>query len=347
MSAPVRVLVVDDSPFVCRLLTAHLHSAPDLRVVATAHGGPVALARARELRPDAITLDVEMPGMGGLDVLEELMHNAPTPVVLISGVSWRAATVTVRALSLGAVDFVLKYRPGSDTDPDRLRQEVVAKVRLAARVKVIRSLGGRRLAPVAAAVALAPPVRGVLFPVIVVGASTGGPLALQELLAPLPADFPAAVLVVQHMPPTFTGVLAVQLDRQVALRVKEAEAGDRVTPGLVLVAPGDFHLVARSDGRVELLRGPKIGGHRPSIDVTMQSVAEVYGTRATGIVLTGMGCDGAAGLAAIRGRGGRTFAQDAATCAVNGMPQRAIERNVVDHVAPPAEIARLLRLYHA
>jgi two-component system chemotaxis response regulator CheB len=178
--------------------------------------------------------------------------------------------------------------------------------------------------------------------VVVIGASTDGPLALRELLENLAADFSAALIVVQHMPATFTAVLAAQLDRQLALAVKEAEDGDRLQPGLVLVAPGDYHLLARSDGTVEIASGPTIAGHCPSIDVTMQSVAQVFGPRAKGVILTGMGRDGALGLIAIKARGGQTFAQDAVTCVVNGMPRHAIACGAVDHIGPPEEIARLL-----
>jgi two-component system chemotaxis response regulator CheB len=168
-------------------------------------------------------------------------------------------------------------------------------------------------------------------------------VALRELLGNLSPNFPAAVIIVQHMPATFTGVLAAQLDRQVPFKVKEAQAGDRLQPGLALVAPGDYHLLLRPDSRVELNQGPEIGGHRPSIDVTMQSVAQLYGARTKGVVLTGMGNDGSLGLAAIHAKGGKTFAQDADSCVVDGMPQRAIEKGVVDHVAPPTNIAQLLR----
>jgi two-component system chemotaxis response regulator CheB len=180
--------------------------------------------------------------------------------------------------------------------------------------------------------------------VVVIGASTGGPVALRELLSNLPADFSAAIIVIQHMPASFTEVLAAQLDRQVPLMVKEAETGDLLQPGLVLVAPGDYHLLLQPNAQVELSQGPAIEGHRPSIDVTMQSVAQIYGARTRGIVLTGMGDDGSQGLISIRSKGGKTFCQDAASCVVNGMPQRAIEKGVVDHVAPPAEIAHLLRM---
>ncbi|MBL8796070.1 MAG: chemotaxis-specific protein-glutamate methyltransferase CheB [Planctomycetia bacterium] len=339
MNEPITVLVVDDSPFVCRLLTAHLQSAPGLQVVGTAHDGAQALERTRQLRPQVVTLDVDMPGTDGLQVLEAIMQRTPTPVLLVSGVGRRAASATMQALERGAVDFIPKFTPGATTNPQLWRQDFIDKVRLAARIKVVRSLPQPLHRPTAAG---APRPRRDPGGVVVVGASTGGPSALRELLGGLSADFASAVIVVQHMPASFTRVLAEQLDRQLPLAVKEAEHGERVLPRRVLVAPGGYHLLIGPNGHVELVQGPKIGGHCPSIDATMQSAAEVYGARSRGVVLTGMGSDGALGLAAIRARGGETFAQSAATCVVNGMPQQAVDRGVVDWVAAPGEIARLL-----
>ena len=350
MTAAIRVVVVDDSPTVCRLLTKFLESAPDIEVVGVAHDGQRALELVRTLHPDAVTLDLEMPGMPGLAVLDEIMHTAPTPVTVVSGVSRRAAELTLEALHKGAIDYVLKYSPGHDTDPDQLRDDLIAKVRQAAQVRVIRSIGLNRVQRLAsrpggrpaAAKPVFPQMSGIPGPaggVVVVGASTGGPPALLELLGRIPAGFPAALVVVQHMPPAFTRFLAEQLDRQVELTTREAAAGDELRAGHVLVAPGDRHLVLTRQGRVRIDDGPKVGGHRPAIDVTMQSAAETFGQRCIGIVLTGMGEDGAAGLDSIQRRGGTTFAQDAASCVINGMPQQAIDRGVVDVVGPPAAIA--------
>ncbi len=345
-SADIRVLVVDDSPFVCRLLASHLQSDPEIEVVGTAHHGRRALEMVRALRPSAVTLDLEMPGMPGLAVLDEVMRSVPTPVVIVSGVSRRSAEITLEALQRGAVDFVLKYSPGLDTDPDQFRDDLVAKVRQSARLRMIRSLSSRVEAATrarsAASRPLDPVAEGAPGPaagVVVVGASTGGPPALLALLDRLPASFPAAILVVQHMPAAFTRALAEQLDRHVALAVKEAQHGDPLLPGHVLVAPGDRHLQVTRQGRACVDDGPKVGGHRPAIDVTMASAAHAYGRRCMGVVLTGMGEDGAAGLEAIRRAGGRTFAQDPASCVVNGMPQQAVDRGVVDLVATPAAIA--------
>jgi two-component system chemotaxis response regulator CheB len=352
MSEPIRVVVADDSPFVCRLLTAHLQSSPDVRVVGTALDGPRALDLIRELRPDAVTLDLGMPGMDGLEVLDRLMREHPLPVILISGVSRQAADLALEALRRGAVDFIFKYTPGVNTDAEALRREIVAKVRTAARVKVIRSLGEPAVAEeprLAVETGTAEEVHGpeeswALWtePVIVIGASTGGPVALRELLEELPEDFPAGILVVQHLPGTFTGVLAAQLDRRVRVRVKEAEEHDRLRPGLVLIAPGERHLLVRPNGRIGLPRAAKIRGHRPSIDVTMQSAAQAFGARARGVLLTGMGTDGVIGLQWIRRRGGRTFVQDVASCVVGGMPQRALDRGLVDAAGTPAQIAAWL-----
>jgi len=364
MKELIRVLVVDDSPFVCDLLARHLRSAPDLRVVGMAYDGEQAIRIIEELRPDAITLDLDMPGIGGLATLEAIMHRFPTPIVIVSGVSIRAAEAALRAINTGAVDFVFKYSPGEDTDPEILRRDIVTKVRAAARIKVVRSLrGGRRLLdeqmpPAPASLKTAPHAADVfhsrraweeaatalppLLGVVVIGASTGGPIALRELLSNLPPDFPVPIVVVQHMPATFTPVLAAQLNRQVSLHVREAVEGDLLQPGVALIAPGNKHLVFRPSHRVGTNQHPAVGGHRPSVDVTMQSAARLYGGTVRGVILTGMGSDGALGIAEIYARGGATFAQDAASCVVNGMPQRAIEKGVVDYVAPPIRIAHLL-----
>ncbi len=352
-----RVLVADDSPFVCRLLASYLTQG-GCEVMATAAHGERALELAHQLAPDVLTLDLEMPGMDGLALLERLMSEHPLPVVVVSGVSGKSAHRTLKALELGAVDFVLKYEPHRSTDPRALELEIVAKVEAAAKIRVVRTLSGRRgegtVVPIRTAANSTTPALplpgtvpaavpgGVPGGVVVIGASTGGPLALRQLLAELPADFSAAVLVVQHIPASFTPVLAAQLDRQVALRVREAREGDRPEAGAVLVAPGGQHLLLGHDGRVRLSPGLDENGHCPSIDVTMQAAAQIYGARACGVLLTGMGEDGVLGLVAIRNRGGQTFAQEPSTCAVAGMPQRAIERGAAERVAPPAELGRWL-----
>lgn len=355
----VRVLITDDSPIVCRLLASHLRSAADLEVVGTAHTGERAVELNDTLRPDVLTLDLGMPGMGGIEALRQIIRRRPVPVVLLSGVSREAAELTVKGLALGAVDFIPKYQPDHDTDPHLLKEQLVSKVRLAAGVKVIRSLAplpGSGVISAPRYVFRKPPVELLVTPapalgpypmggVVVIGASTGGPTAVRELLCGLSTDYPAAVVIVQHMPATFTRALADQLDRQTPLTVKEAVHGDRLRPGFALVAPGDRHLEIRPDGRVSVHTGDKVGGHRPSADVTLQSAAAVYGGRACGVLLTGMGEDGARGLLAVRAAGGRTFAQNEASCAVYGMPRRAVELGAAECVDTPAGIGgRLLEL---
>jgi two-component system chemotaxis response regulator CheB len=345
MTPKTRVLVADDSPFVCRLITSYLHSAPDLEVVATAHDGREALHKVKLLRPDAVTLDLEMPEMDGLEALAYMMRECPTPVVAVSGVSGRAATRTLQALDLGAVDFVLKYAPGVHIDPAELCREILAKVRAASRIRVVRSLGNRALPPASAATAAARARSEPSGVVVVIGASTGGPLAVRELLSALPSGFGAGIVVVQHMPRSFTAVLAAQLGRHCRLRVREAEDGDRLDPGNVLVAPGGFHLLVRPGLRVAVCGAAVIAGstsYCPSIDAAMESAARVYGSRAMGVVLTGMGDDGASGLQTIHEMGGVTFAQDAESSVIDGMPRRARERGAADHVAAPTRIAELL-----
>lgn len=354
----IRVAVVDDSPFVCRLLTSYLESSPDIRVVGAAHNGIRAVRMIEELRPDVVTVDLEMPVMNGLEVLELIMKECPTPVVLISGASRKAANLTGIALEIGAVDFVLKYTPGINTDPEELRSEIVAKVRAASVAEIDRSLKQghwwerkqkQAAATRAATVQPSPtpprpqPREGFIESgVVVIGASTGGPLALKALLGKLPRQFPAAIVVVQHIPEAFTEVMAEHLNRQVEIAVRVAREGDQLEPGVVLVAPGNFHLLLQSNSRIELTQASPVAGHRPSIDVTMQSVAQVYGRLTTGVVLTGMGSDGTMGLLAIQSKGGKTYAQDAESCVINGMPQRAIERGVVSRVASPERIAEML-----
>jgi two-component system chemotaxis response regulator CheB len=341
----------------CRLLTSCLTVAPDFQVVGTTHHGARALEMVRTLRPNVIALGLALPDMSGLDVLDKIMHECPTPVVLISGTSREAAALTLQGLNMGAVDFIQKHTPG--TEPDILPHGLAVKVRAAARIRVIRSLhvrrtpsrekgvGAQHVPPSQPTPQTIEPVErlsAVLERVVVIGASTGGPTAIRELLSGLPANFAAAVIVVQHMPDTFTTVLAAQLDRAVPLRVREAVEGDRLQPGTVLVAPGGFHLIVGADARIQLTQEPEVGGHRPAIDVTMQSVAQRYGARSEGVVLTGMGSDGAMGLQAIRAHGGMTFAQDAASCVVDGMPQQAVATGAVDYIGTPSSIAQRLLL---
>ncbi len=365
---PISVVVADSSPFVCRLLKSYLESAPDIRVIGAAHKGHQLVEMVKTERPDVVTLGLEMPDMNGLEALKATQQIRFTPAIIISGTNMHAAAMTLEAMNHGAVDFVFKFTPGTTVDPEYLRREIINKVRLASHLsppvtgieiqalennikpgtttklnKLLTGLSATSTSAVDIGVGRRTPTPA-LPPdtIIVIGASTGGPVALQQLLSHLPEDFSGSVLVIQHLPATFTAVLAEQLQRQLPLHVKEAEAGDGLQRATVLIAPGGMNLQLSPYGCVRLREAVKDEGDLPSINLTMKSVAAVYGRKVRGVLLTGMGQDGVEGLAEIRQRGGITFAQSLETCTVKGMPQRAIEAGVVDHVAPPQQIAQLL-----
>lgn len=329
----IRVLVVDDSAFVRKAIERMLGTARDIEVVGFAADGEEGLAKARELRPDVVTLDVKMPRLGGLETLERLMAERPVPVLLMSTLTQEGAEVTLRGLELGAMDFVDKssVQPMSMLS---LAEELVEKIRALgkARVRVRPRAGcpreGTAEAPAAECV--------------VIAASTGGPTALQTVVSGLPAGFPAAILVVQHIPRGFTRSLAERLDARSAIPVREAQDGEAVEPGRILVAPAGIHTrLARRKGGVEIAldEEPRDALHRPSADVAMASAAEVYGSQALGVVLTGMGADGTEGLRAIREKGGLTLAESEETCVIFGMPKAAIEAGVVHRVVSLDRVA--------
>lgn len=328
--ARIRVLVVDDSAFVRKAVTRMLATVGDIEVVGTAADGEEGLAKARTLKPDVVTLDVKMPRLGGLEVLERLMAEQPVPVLLLSSLTQEGAEVTLRGLELGAMDFVDK----SSVQPMSmlaLAEELVAKIRALRGARV-------RARPVALRTGPAEGEAGVArAEAIVIAASTGGPTALQTLVSALPAGFPAAVIVVQHIPRGFTRSLAERLDARSAIPVHEARDGDPIEPGRVLIAPAGIHTKLDRHGETVLVvldEEPREALHRPSADVLMASAAGVYGPRTAGVVLTGMGSDGTEGLRAIRDAGGRTLAESQETCVIYGMPKAAAEAGVVDRIVP-------------
>ena len=328
----IRVLVVDDSAFVRRAVERMLAAAGDIQVVGTAADGEEGLRKARELRPDVVTLDIKMPRLGGLETLEQQMAEQPVPVLLMSTLTQEGAEVTLRGLELGAMDFVDKssVQPMSMLS---LADELIAK---------IRAIGGARVRARPQPPRPRPEAGAVQAELVVIAASTGGPTALQQVLSGLPAGFPAAVVVVQHIPRGFTKSLAERLDARSAIPVREARDGDAVLPGSVLIAPAGIHarLVRRAGSvLVTLDEEPRDALHRPSADVLMASVAEAYGERAVGVVLTGMGSDGTEGLRAIRAAGGRTLAESEETCVIYGMPKAAFEAGVVDRAVPLERVA--------
>jgi two-component system chemotaxis response regulator CheB len=337
----IRVLVVDDSAFVRQALTRMLGSVPDIEVVGTAVDGKEGWEKALDLRPDVVTLDVKMPRMDGLEALRRIMADCPTAVLLLSSQTKEGAEVTLRGLELGAMDFVDKTSVQGQMNLLSLSEELQAKVRALAsvprsRLRTVSSLV-RETGPKAL-----PAQHTARAQVVVIGTSTGGPPALQAIIPRLPEILPCAVLVVQHMPVGFTRSLAERLDARSVVEVREARQDEVVRAGSVLIAPAGLHMKLRkrgSDIRVFLDEEPRGALHRPSVDVLMASVAKAYGSRAMGVVLTGMGSDGVEGLRAIRDAGGLTLAESEETCVIYGMPKAAVEAGVVDKAVPLTRMA--------
>lgn len=355
-----------------KVLSDLFKSQPDFEVVDIGRNGAEAVEKVKQHSPDVVTLDVEMPVMDGLTALEQIMAVKPTPVVMVSSLTKAGADATIKALSLGAVDFVAKSA-GSISRIDEIEKDLLQKCREAAGVS-----GNRLRATVAAVKPVILPERtapaapekplivekvlnvdkaapsmtrttsvssaisGVDDWIVAIGTSTGGPRALQEVLTRLPGNLPCPTVIVQHMPPGFTKSLAERLNTLSELTVKEAADNDKLVAGTVYIAPGDFHLTLRretSGTYVKLNKDPAIGGLRPAVDPMMVSVAETYGTKAVGVILTGMGHDGAKGMKAIKRLQGRTIAEDQSTSVVFGMPKAAIEAGVVDSILPLQQVA--------
>ena len=352
LAPPIRVLVVDDSAFMRHSLSRLLGEAEGIEVVGSASNGEEGLAVAKTLRPDVITLDVEMPILDGLGMLRRLMAENPTRVVMLSSLTTEGAHVTLDALDLGALDFVAKPGGSLSVGLSTVGEELVDKVRGAAAMPDSAFLAHRRLAvaraaasgraavPAPAAPRAATTVRRVAArKIVVIASSTGGPSALQTLVQGLPADLAAGVVIVQHMPPTFTKSLAGRLDGVCALQVDEAQGGDILAEGLVFVAPGGTHLISASAGRVQLVNLPPGNGVRPAADVTLQAIAPAWQERALCVVLTGMGSDGREGARAVRAHGGTVIAQDEATATIYGMPAAIAEAGLANAILPLPRIA--------
>lgn len=347
MTGPARVLLVDDSAFVRRATERMLAPLTEVRVVGTATDGEDAVRQVAALRPDLVIMDVDMPGLNGVAALERIMKECPTRVLLLSSHTREGAEITLRALEAGAVDFVDKSGAGAAMDIHGLAPLLRAKVR-----GIVGAMGAEPVPASPAARPAAPPRRAAIasahpgvYQVVAIGASTGGPRALAELIPALPAGFAAGVVVAQHMPSGFTETLAERLNRTAALRVSEARDGDAVVPGVVLVAPGGRQMSVErgADGSLSVRIWDEPGHlHRPSVDVLFRSVARAAGARSVAVVLTGMGNDGAEGAALIRGAGGRTLVESAETAVIDGMPGAA--RAVAEQDLPLGRIAAALAL---
>lgn len=363
----IRVLIVDDSAFMRKVLQSIIAADPQLEVCGEARDGRDAVTQTEVLRPDVITMDINMPHMDGLQATEIIMSSNPRPIVVVSSESREGAEVTLKALDLGAIDFVAKPTGGIDLDMNSVKEELCRKLKVASKVRVVRTAtrsklqqdiagGAPRTEPVKSfeqslqetrsggtitAAAPAPARGGGKFPIVVVAASTGGPATLMKFVPYFPKDFPGAVILVQHMPGSFTSQFSQQLQEVSQIRVKEAEAGEIIVPGQLYICPGSHHMRVSPTGRVSLDDGPRIGGYRPCADLTLDSAADYAGPMSIGIILTGMGNDGAKGVQTIKNVGGHVIAQDEATAVIFGMPQEAIKTGAVDQTLP------IDAIYHA
>lgn len=340
----IEVVVVDDSALVRSLLTAIIDAEPDLQCVGAASDPYVAREMIRNLNPTVITLDVEMPRMDGLDFLERLMRLRPMPVVMVSTLTAKGAETTLRALELGAVDFVAKPRVGISQGLNEAGHEIVEKIRTAARARVRRRAGEaptRAPAPTSASPGPRADLARGTERLIAIGASTGGTEAIREILAAMPPDCPGLVIT-QHMPPGFTRTFAARLDRACRIRVKEGEPDERILTGHAYIAPGGTQMrIARSgsDRILKISDDAPVNRHKPSVDVLFRSVAQCVGANAIGVMLTGMGRDGADAMRLMRDAGSWNIAQDEASCIVYGMPREAVAAGAVSETLPLSRIA--------
>jgi len=374
----IRVLVVDDSAFMRQAISSLLKSSGEIEVIGTARDGVEAIEKVSELNPDVVTLDVEMPRLDGLEALKKIMAENPRPVIMLSSLTQVGAEATIQALLAGAVDFVPKPSGAVSLDIEKVREDLLKKIRSASKISRAQLLRIRRTgtpglgrlgieesrrteAPVqqtgdqaaekvivggkgtggAEKDAFSAPVLSRAKPfrrVVVVGTSTGGPGALHEVIPRLPADLPAPVLVVQHMPVGFTRSLAERLNKLAAMPVKEAQPGDRLSAGQVLVAPGGYHLEVNKEGTVNLTQSPPQHGVRPAVDVTLESAVAAYGASCLAVIMTGMGFDGTRGAALVKKAGGTVIAEHESSCVIYGMPRAVVESGLADQVVPLEEI---------
>jgi len=339
----IKVLIVDDSALIRSVMREIVSSQADMEVVGVAPDPIIARDLIRRTNPDVLTLDVEMPKMDGLDFLEKLMRLRPMPVVMVSSLTERGSEITMRALELGAVDFVTKPKISIQSGMREYADMIADKIRAAAKAR-IRSIRPPASVPGATVQASSPPlIRQAMISsekLIIIGASTGGTEAIKEFLIRMPSDCPG-ILIVQHMPEGFTRSFAQRLDGLCRISVKEAEHGDRVLPGHAYLAPGHSHLLLARSGanyQTQLDQGPPVNRHRPSVDVLFQSAAINAGKNAVGVILTGMGKDGAAGMLKMKEAGAYNFAQDESTCVVFGMPREAIVVGATHEVGPLQEL---------
>ncbi len=335
MSEPIKVLVVDDSAVMRKMIPQMLERDGGIRVVGTAMDGEFALEKAAELKPDVITLDLEMPRMNGIEALRQITKTHRLPVIVVSAHTTEGANSTFKALAMGAFDFVAKPCDGNGAHIARIATELTCKIRAAAQARTLPQPSPAVFD--SPKVQKAPRQKAAPSRVVAIGVSTGGPNAVQYVLSRLPADFPGSILVVQHMPEGFTDMFARRLDACCAIEVKEARSGDLLLAGRALICPGNRHMKVRHAAlgdMVVLTDDERVNGHRPSVDVLFRSLAQEFGANAAAVLMTGMGEDGAEGMGLIKAAGGMTIAQSAESCVVYGRPRAAIDRGHALRVSP-------------
>lgn len=343
----IKVLVVDDSAFMRKAITSMLQEDPEIKVIGTARDGLEAVELVQKLKPDVVTMDVEMPRMDGISALKEIMQKCPVPVIMVSSLTVEGAKVTLEALELGAVDFIPKNLAELSVNIVKIKGMLLEKI------KVIGKKGIVKRKPVIKPSETKIEVPKIETPkvritgerkvgIVAIGTSTGGPKALQEIIPKLPKDFPTPIVIAQHMPPNFTKPFAERLDQLSQLTVKEAEEGESIKPGIVYVAPGRGHMRLKRRGietYISISEDKEEFIYRPSVDALMSSVAETFPGRSLGVILTGMGNDGLKGCKDIKQTGGRIFAQNEESCVVYGMPRAVVEAGIADKVVPLEEMA--------
>ncbi|OBQ46199.1 protein-glutamate methylesterase/protein-glutamine glutaminase [Halodesulfovibrio spirochaetisodalis] len=343
----IRVVVVDDSAFMRKALTTMLEKDPEIKVVATARNGADGLNVIRQYDPDVVTLDIEMPKMDGLTALRHIMMEMPRPVLMISSLTMEGAEATLKAMELGAVDFIPKQLANVSLEIVKIEKDLQQKVKHVSRRKIRAPrtsrppVAARRAAPAAAPVMRGRPKRDV----VAIGVSTGGPPAVQKVLSKLPANFPASILIAQHMPGAFTGPFAKRLDSVCKIKVKEASGTEALAPGTVYIAPGGKHIVLQQRGsrmEVAVKEEPADALYKPSANILIESVARTQGRRAVGAIFTGMGNDGLLGIRELKSRGGYILAQNDASCVVYGMPKAIVDAKLTDEIHDIDDMAAAL-----
>lgn len=355
MTKKIRVIVIDDSAFMRKSISLMLESDPEIEVVALARDGLDGLNRVKELKPDIITLDIEMPRMDGLTALEKIMQEQPTPVIMVSSLTTEGAEATLRALELGAVDFIPKELSYVSMNIVKIKEDLIRKVKEIVRQKSIElrlrriQRFGRKLTPEETKATIPGEIKGSLplndYKAVAMGISTGGPMSLQKIIPKLSKNLPCPVLVVQHMPPKFTKSLAERLNSLSEIEVKEAENNETIKKGVVYIAQGGYHMKFNKNNgaiNVNITEEPSETLHRPSVDVMIKSALSIYGGKTLGVIMTGMGKDGVEGVKDLKDLGGSCIVQDEASCVVYGMPKAIVDNGLADVIAPLEKISDVI-----